>query len=85
MIDVDPVRQVAADVANAIDEQLDAHDGIAFVRSVAVLVEVDLGNTTCAFHRFSDDRMWVQVAMLDEFAAQIDRLRQQRMNDVDAG
>lgn len=78
MIDVSNLRVLCTELADRISE-IDDSDG--FVRSIGIVVELDMGNTTRGVHAFADDRPWVQVALLREFADLIEMRREMALSD----
>lgn len=74
-MDADPIRELADRLAARIIATQDELGEDAFVRSVALLVEVDAGPRTRFYTDFADDRPWVQTAFLYEIAEQIEARR----------
>lgn len=72
MIDTSPIHSLARELIDKVEEECDG-----FVRTVAIVVEVDEGDRTHMFRHCSDDRAWFRGALFEE-AARTDRRDQRR-------
>jgi len=58
--------QVGSLAANVMEHIEDKYDDDTTVRTVAIVVEVDTGDSTTIVTRCNDDRSWVQMRFLEE-------------------
>lgn len=71
MIDASPLRRLA----DGVIQQLEQSDTEGFVRTVALLVEIDLGDSTTLVVRCSDDRDWARFAFIDHVLDRMEEVR----------
>lgn len=77
------VQRLGQLVAEAM-EQIEAHYGdTATFRTAALIVELDLPDSTELLVTATDDRPWCQIAFLDEALASLERRRDRAMRELE--